>query len=344
MVTRTVLAYDNDSLTVDPSSPSMTPGNPVINNGNSPNGTIYMFSSGSAATVTIDDADPGGAADVFNDGSPGTHTIIDGNGLVPNGTPVESESRITIQQLDDAGNLIGPPIDIYVFSQNGNFGDIWGYATSGTLIPGARYEKVGGSNNGSSLYSNFAPCFAKGTRIRTQNGSVPVEQLQTGDLVYTLNNGFQKIAWIGATEVTADPNMAPICFDTGVMGNDAPLLVSPCHRMYVADGKAELVFGAQEALIEAKHFVGQAGVSVQTQDSVTYYHFMFDQHQIVEANGALSESFYPGDMALSALDEDAKAEIYTLFPELRSLDYSSFGDLAAYGAKSFEASAYFAQS
>jgi hypothetical protein len=49
---------------------------------------------------------------------------------------------------------------------------------------------------------------------------------------------------------------------------------------------------------------------------VTYIHLMFNAHQIVFANGAPSESFYPGPMALSALASPARRELCHLFPEL----------------------------
>jgi len=49
---------------------------------------------------------------------------------------------------------------------------------------------------------------------------------------------------------------------------------------------------------------------------VTYIHLMFDAHQIVIANGAPSESFYPGPMALAALSDPVRDELRTLFPDL----------------------------
>jgi len=51
-------------------------------------------------------------------------------------------------------------------------------------------------------------------------------------------------------------------------------------------------------------------------EQVTYYHLMFDCHQLIWAEGAQTESFYPGKMALSALERDTLEELLTLFPEL----------------------------
>jgi len=43
---------------------------------------------------------------------------------------------------------------------------------------------------------------------------------------------------------------------------------------------------------------------------------MFEAHQIVFANGSLSESSYPGMQALSPLSCPALSELVTLFPDL----------------------------
>ena len=43
---------------------------------------------------------------------------------------------------------------------------------------------------------------------------------------------------------------------------------------------------------------------------------MFEQHEIVLADGAWSESFQPSDMRVGAMDERHREELLTLFPEL----------------------------
>ena len=66
----------------------------------------------------------------------------------------------------------------------------------------------------------------------------------------------------------------------------------------------------------AKHLLGLDGVSQQAGGTVDYVHIMFAAHEIVMANGALSESFFPGEIGLSALEDDARAELHALFPYL----------------------------
>lgn len=150
MVIRIFTAFDSDALTVDGSSPTLTPGSSVINNSPTADGTIFTYNGGFAAEIQLDDTDTGGNEDVFNDDSTATHTITDGNGLVANGQSVEAESIMVFQQIDVAGNPVGDPITVTVFSQGGVTGDVWGFATSAPMVAGARYEKVSGNNIGSS--------------------------------------------------------------------------------------------------------------------------------------------------------------------------------------------------
>jgi hypothetical protein len=50
-----------------------------------------------------------------------------------------------------------------------------------------------------------------------------------------------------------------------------------------------------EVLVSAKHLLRITVIDVANDmDEVMYVHFMFDRHQIVEAEGVLSESLYAG--------------------------------------------------
>ena len=85
-----------------------------------------------------------------------------------------------------------------------------------------------------------------------------------------------------------------------------------------------LHFGEAEVLAPAKSLVDELGVTVAYGGMVTYFHMLFERHQIVIANGAPSESFFPGGFGLATLEGMAREEVLRLFPELRS-------DLGAYG-------------
>jgi len=51
---------------------------------------------------------------------------------------------------------------------------------------------------------------------------------------------------------------------------------------------------------------------------VTYFHLLFDSHQIVFAEGVATESYLPGPATMRGFDAGTQAEILALFPELGS--------------------------
>ena len=157
-------------------------------------------------------------------------------------------------------------------------------------------------------------CFTTGTAICTPRGDVLIEDLVIGDLVITADNGPQPIRWIGKRRLgqetlRAAPNLRPVLFHADVLGNARPLLVSPQHCMLVG----------KDQLMRAKHLAGQLpGVRIANgKRAVTYIHLMFDAHQIIFAENAPSESFYPGNMSLRMMGSDLSMELLALFPELR---------------------------
>ena len=317
MVLRTFGAMDNEALTVvsAPNSSNQNPGDPIINNSSSPDGTIYQFNAGFATRI-IELDDTGGDPDVFEDDNPGGHTIVDGKGLVADGQGVESESIIRLRELDVNGNPTGGVISVSVFSQGGNFGNIWGFSPSEPLQPGVQYVKVSGTNNGRSDYEDFIPCFTAGTMIRTKGGLCRVEDLESGDLVWTREGGFVPVGIVAQVTVSGTGKRAPIRFEAGALGNTRTLMVSPQHRMLVTDTRAELWFGEDEVLVPAIHLVGLKGVAQVQMEEVTYVHLVFETHQIVDAEGALTESFFPGVQAMRAIDRATYEEVNALFPEL----------------------------
>jgi len=316
MVSQTFVAFDSAALTVDASSPSLTPGSTVINSSSTPVGTVFVYNGGFAETITLEDSNTGPDADIFNDDDTANHVITDGAGLVANGTQVESESIITLQELDGAGNPIGTPITINVFSQNGVTGDVWGFASSQLLTPGALYEVTAGNIAGSSPYSGFVTCYTKGALIKTRDGEKCIEDLSEDDEILTQDSGYQPIRWIGSCKVPATDKLAPVMIKANALGNHSDLMVSQQHRMLLQDWKAELLFGEDEVLAPAKHLVNGDTIYIAQGGMVEYYHILFDKHEIVFANGAASESFHPGETGFDALAQESRDEIISLFPHL----------------------------
>jgi hypothetical protein len=74
------------------------------------------------------------------------------------------------------------------------------------------------------------------------------------------------------------------------------------------------MFDAGEVFVPAKHLLGLNGVEVaEDLNSVTYVHIMCDDHEIVEAEGALAETLYTGTEAMKAMTDDAQREINDIF-------------------------------
>ncbi|MTH77037.1 Hint domain-containing protein [Paracoccus aestuariivivens] len=173
-------------------------------------------------------------------------------------------------------------------------------------------------------------CFVSGTLISTDRGLVAVQDLMLGDMVWTKDDGFQPIRWIGSSKLSPTvlaqkPNLRPIRIRAGALGADRPsqdLLVSPQHRILVRSKIAVRMFGAMEVLIPAKQLLQVDGIDYADDiEAVEYYHFLFDRHQIVISNGAETESLYTGPQAMRTLPSAARAEVIALFPELEQADH-----------------------
>ena len=168
----------------------------------------------------------------------------------------------------------------------------------------------------SSVDNSAVVCFTPGSLIDTDRGSVPVEKLRPGHLVRTLDHEYQPVCWIGSrtlysSDLLANPHLRPVIIRKGALGNVRRMLVSPQHG-FLIDGR----------LIRAKHLAEYWGGKVARVDwrseCVTYIHFLCDQHEIVFADGAASESLYLGPVALAALGRMAITELQAIFPALVS--------------------------
>jgi len=175
-------------------------------------------------------------------------------------------------------------------------------------------------------------CFTPGTGIATPRGIKVIEDLRPGDRVITRDNGLREICWTGrrtldAARLMAAPHLCPILIRRDALGAGMPdrdMLVSPNHRMLIANELAEMLFGEREVLVAAKHLTGLPGIEqAGAAKGVSYIHVMCEHHEVLLADSAWSESFQPGDDALRGIEAEQRDEILTLFPDLASA--SGFG-------------------
>ena len=173
-------------------------------------------------------------------------------------------------------------------------------------------------------------CFTPGTRILTPTGLVAIEDLREGDRVQTKDNGVQDVHWIGARRMTgarlfAMPELRPVRFAAGSLGDvpDEELLVSPQHRILIKGDVARDLFNTSEVLVAAKDMVNGRTIRVDNNiRQVTYIHMLFDQHQVIWANGVETESFHPASAALASLDDDDRARLLSGHPLLEENPHS----------------------
>jgi Ca2+-binding RTX toxin-like protein len=189
------------------------------------------------------------------------------------------------------------------------------------------------------------PCFTPGTRIATPKGERLVEELQVGDRVITRDNGMQEIRWIGKREMSGEElqaaqHLRPVLIQAGALGNDLPerdMMVSPQHRVLIANDKTALYFEEREVLVAAKHLTDQEGIDVVDVSGTTYIHVMFDQHEVILSDGSWTESFQPGDLTLVGIGDAQREEILELFPELATQEGVEGYQAARRSLKKFEA-------
>lgn len=168
-------------------------------------------------------------------------------------------------------------------------------------------------------------CYLAGTLIETADGPRPIEDLQPGTQIVTSDHGLQTLRWLGscvlsASDLCARPKLVPILIRKGAFGVGLPhrdLYVSPQHRMLIESRITQRMFGHGGVLVPAVKLLGLPGITrANAQNGAHYYHLLFDQHQIVYAEGSPSESLLLGHMAQRALGADVLEELSTLLPEL----------------------------
>lgn len=187
------------------------------------------------------------------------------------------------------------------------------------------YEGPGSSGQPSIGVTELAlPCFTPGTLIDTPQGPRPVEALQVGDRVTTLDHGAQPLRWVGHSPVSSlrmalHPELRPILIRAHAFGHNHPardMLVSPQHRILIEGWRAEMLFAEPQVLVAALHLVNDRTVlRAPFVTQTTYIHLQCDAHEVLISDGLPTESFNPGPTVVKTLDRAARAELEALFPD-----------------------------
>ncbi|MEL6451467.1 MAG: Hint domain-containing protein [Pseudomonadota bacterium] len=296
--------------------------------------------SGGAGDDSIDGGDgddtiTGGDGNDTIDGGTGSNTLTGGAG---DDTFVQSQDAHSVvtdfdlgdtdgdgrynDQLDvsDLRTLDGDPVRVQdvVVSDDGNGNARLTFPEGESIVlQGVSPDQMSQS---SQLTAAGIPCFTAGTRIATARGPVPVEAVQPGDLVQTRDNGLRPVIWagqrtVGAAELAANASLRPIHIAAGAFGNARPIRVSRQHALALGyrDSAGSCL------LVRAGHLARLAGGLVRVAGgvrTVTYVHLLLESHDLIVAEGLVSESLYPGPWGLLALGTDATRDLIRCLPAL----------------------------
>lgn len=190
-------------------------------------------------------------------------------------------------------------------------------------------------------------CFGRDTLIDTENGERPIQDLREGDLVRCGDGHLRPICWVGSRRLGPEdfarhPEWRPIRFKADALGKGMPahdLTLSPQHGVLLQDWRAELLFGAAEVFVPAKHLTNDLTIRQDHDcEEVEYFHILLEDHQSVSANGLECETLFIDALQSGALSSDARDEICGIFPELVS-DLGEFGQSYRQTLRRFESQA-----
>lgn len=284
-----------------------------------------------------DDIITGGTGNDYMEGGIGDDVIVLTNS---GGSDVVGDFTIGEDLLDVSGLLddMGNPVDVddAVVSSDGEGGSILTFP-NGEQIRLRNIDPLD-LDTDAELRSIGIPCFAGGTLLQATSGVTLVEDLVIGDALVTYSQRSDasdettsKILQIFKRKITGKllrrhPELLPVKIMAGALGSGLPkrdLCVSRQHRMLVQSKIAARMFGTSEVLISAIRLTALPGVFIDERTlSVEYFHLLFDNHKILIAEGAASESLFTGPEALKAVSPEAREEILMIFPELADDDYA----------------------
>jgi len=255
------------------------------------------------------------------------------------GAPSDGKIATTVSRFnvfDDADNVVGKVyelnIDQNVNSRAYETDEYIGYVLVGNCVEGESYiisqQYAVHKDTSDFQYSavSLPPhCFTPGTLMSTPTGEVPNEELDPGDLILTLDNGYQALRWIGSTTQRAIGNHAPDWIKKTTLDNTRNLCISTDHRRLSIGWKTELHFANAEGLGTAKSPIKNCFTISERPHFIEYDHLLFDTHQIIKAEGSLSESSHPGKSAWDGFGHETREAILPLSPELERCGRTAYG-------------------
>lgn len=253
----------------------------------------------------------------------GKITIGEDTGTGTPGASLHLDSCLTFMSPD------GTTTEILILVEVDMFGDVASvYALPlAALTPRVDYTLVGIDKTGASRKFAEVACvsFTRGTRITLGSGSQKrIETLKVGDQVLTRDNGVQEIRWIGHSTVRAVGEFAPISIRKGALNNENDLVVSPDHRLFIYQRQDAIGAGRKELLVKARHLVNGDTITQHDGGFVEYYQLLFDQHEIIYAQGIAAETLLVDTRTRAALPPELDKVLTRALPDQRAYAHLQF--------------------
>lgn len=252
----------------------------------------------STNNLTIESQDGDDTPFIFSPGD--TYTVsFTGNGgaTIQDATVVRSdmigagpEHAIVFEGLDEDGDLTqvvwSPEFDL----------EAWYFDN---FVGGQPPEFYNADMDAGSTYQ--AVCFEATMRIDTPSGPRAAKSICAGDFVMTHDAGAQPVKWVAHRNLRGWGRHAPVIFEDGAIGNTGALVLSQQHRILIHAPEARGRSGHDEVLVPAVAFVNGQTVRLKPAKTITYVHFLLEDHHILTAQNVPCESLLLGKVSREVL-------------------------------------------
>lgn len=160
-------------------------------------------------------------------------------------------------------------------------------------------------NNSSARFDLTITCFTAGSLITTPNGEAKVEDLSIGDTILTADGREVAVKWLGVQTVDTvfsgpSERLHPVCISAGALGGGLPhsdLTVTADHGMVFSPTIHETGGASKNdgLVINASALVNGETIRFvparEIKESFKVYHVETEDHDVILANGAPTETF-----------------------------------------------------
>lgn len=186
-----------------------------------------------------------------------------------------------------------------------------------TLAIKTDYRVIGVTRKDARLKLAQIGCvsFTRGTRITMTSGEQrAIEDLFVGDMILTRDSGPQPIRWIGEITQKAVGAFAPVLIRAGVLNNTNDFRVSADHRLFVYQREDTLGVGRSEVMVRAQHLLNGTTITREEGGYIDYFQLLFDEHQIIYAEGIAVESLLLDENTRQVLPSDLAEKFAAALP------------------------------